>query len=256
MEKRTSPRIFKLIKDEILKLRDEGQVLHTFKELRELLWRRLRDEPRFTDETLQTVIGLLDGPGVVKELDYGTYILLAPEWINACAQAVFRICAAPLGLALIWALKPRPLAWAGLYCAFGAQRFQANGLTQASSGQARNERRPRSGNKEWAKPHRGVIIPSRPATRLSRAFTGKADTARFPQANRTSGRSAHILRRRKSILARCHLRTNSARFAANTRWRLMSAMFGTESPSLAVALVPPRWIGRPRNMRMDAKSAA
>jgi hypothetical protein len=90
MEKRTSPRIFKLIKDEILKLRDEGQVLHTFKELRELLWRRLPDEPRFPDETLQTVIGLLDGPGVVKELDYGTYILLAPEWINAYAQAVIR----------------------------------------------------------------------------------------------------------------------------------------------------------------------
>lgn len=90
MEKRTSPRIFKLIKDEILKLRDEGQVLHTFKELRELLWRRLPDEPRFTDETLQTVIGLLDGPGVLKELEYGTYILLAPEWINAYAQAVIR----------------------------------------------------------------------------------------------------------------------------------------------------------------------
>lgn len=90
MEKRTSPRIFKLIKDEILKLRDEGQVLHTFKELRELLWRRLPDEPRFTDETLQTVIGLLDGPGVVKELEYGTYILLAPEWVNAYAQAVIR----------------------------------------------------------------------------------------------------------------------------------------------------------------------
>jgi len=90
MEKRTSPRIFKLIKDEILKLRDEGQVLHTFKELRELLWRRLPDEPRFTDEILQTVVGLLDGPGVVKELDYGTYILLAPEWINAYAQAVIR----------------------------------------------------------------------------------------------------------------------------------------------------------------------
>jgi hypothetical protein len=26
----------------------------------------LPDEPRFTDEALQTVIGLLDGPGVVK----------------------------------------------------------------------------------------------------------------------------------------------------------------------------------------------
>ena len=90
MEKRTSPRIFKLIKDQILKLRDEGQVLHTFKELREELWRRLPEEPRFSDETLQTVIGLLDGPGVVKELDYGTYILLQPEWINAYAQAVLR----------------------------------------------------------------------------------------------------------------------------------------------------------------------
>jgi small GTP-binding protein len=90
MEMRTSPHIFKVIKDEILKLRDEGQVLHTFKELRELLYRRLPDEPRFTDETLQTVIGLLDGPGVVRELDYGTYILLAPEWINAYAQAVIR----------------------------------------------------------------------------------------------------------------------------------------------------------------------
>jgi small GTP-binding protein len=90
MEKRTSPRIFKLIKDEILKLRDEGQVLHTFKELRELLRRRLPNEPGFTDDTLQTVIGLLDSPGVVKELDYGTYILLKPEWINAYAQAVIR----------------------------------------------------------------------------------------------------------------------------------------------------------------------
>ncbi|WP_395743598.1 TIR domain-containing protein [Prosthecobacter sp.] len=90
MERRTSPRIFKLIKDEILKLRDEGLVLHTFKELRELLWRRLPDEPRFTDEILQTVVVLLDGPGVLKELDYGTYILLAPEWINAYAQAVIR----------------------------------------------------------------------------------------------------------------------------------------------------------------------
>jgi small GTP-binding protein len=90
LEKRTSPHTFKVIKDEILKLRDEGEVLHTFKELRELLWRRLPNEPRFTDETLQTVIGLLDGPGIVKELDYGTYILLAPEWVNAYAQAVIR----------------------------------------------------------------------------------------------------------------------------------------------------------------------
>ena len=95
MEKRTSPHIFKVIKDEILKLRDEGQVLHTFKELRELLWRRLPSDEGFTDETLRAVVGLLDGPGIVKELDYGTYILLAPEWINTYAQAVIRTLRSP-----------------------------------------------------------------------------------------------------------------------------------------------------------------
>jgi GTPase SAR1 family protein len=82
--------LFKLIKDEILKLRDEGQVLVTFKELRELLWRRLPKETRFNDETLQKVIGLLDSPGALKELDYGSYILLQPEWVSAYAQAVIR----------------------------------------------------------------------------------------------------------------------------------------------------------------------
>ncbi|NTV46074.1 MAG: hypothetical protein HGB11_06045 [Chlorobiales bacterium] len=90
IEKRTSPRIFKLIKDQILKLRDAGQVIFTFKELREEIWQLLPEEPRFSDETLKTVIGLLDGPGVVKELDYGTYILLKPDWINTYAQAVIR----------------------------------------------------------------------------------------------------------------------------------------------------------------------
>jgi WD40 repeat protein/GTPase SAR1 family protein len=90
MPKYTSPREFKLIQDEILKLRDEGQILHTFKELRALLWNRLPAESGLTDKALQAVIGLLNGPGVVKELDYGTYILLKPEWINAYAQAVLR----------------------------------------------------------------------------------------------------------------------------------------------------------------------
>ena len=38
---------------------------------------------------------------------------------------------------------------------FGNSILQAKGLPQASPGQARNERRPGSGNKEWAKPQRG-----------------------------------------------------------------------------------------------------
>jgi small GTP-binding protein len=84
----TTERLFKVVKDEILKLRDEGQSLLTLKKLRELLRQRLPEQ--FTDETLHAVIRLLDGPGVVRELDYGTYILLKPEWINAYGQAVIR----------------------------------------------------------------------------------------------------------------------------------------------------------------------
>jgi hypothetical protein len=79
-----------MLNDEILKLRDEGQVLFTFKELREALRQRVPAEARFTDTELETVVGLLDGPGVVKELSFGTYILLRPEWMNAYAQAVIR----------------------------------------------------------------------------------------------------------------------------------------------------------------------
>ncbi|MCB2156663.1 DUF4365 domain-containing protein, partial [bacterium] len=90
LAKRTSPVIYKMIKDEILALRDEGEALLTFKELRNLLQKRLPTERQFDDETLRTVIGLLDSPGVVKELDYGTYILLKPEWVSVYAQAVIR----------------------------------------------------------------------------------------------------------------------------------------------------------------------
>lgn len=86
----TTEQLFKRVKDEILTLRDEGQVLHTFKELRDLLWSRLPTDTRFTDDVLRTVLGHLDAPGAVKQLDYGSYILLAPEWINVYAQAVLR----------------------------------------------------------------------------------------------------------------------------------------------------------------------
>ncbi len=98
MEQRTSPRTFKVIKDAVLKLRDEGaELVPTFKELREALRRRLPSDLDLTDEALRTVIGLLDGPGVVKELVYGTYVLLAPEWVNTYAQAVIRTLRAAKG---------------------------------------------------------------------------------------------------------------------------------------------------------------
>ena len=88
--RRSSPVIFKQIKDVLLQLRDEKQVLHTFKELQAILEKRLPPDARFDTATLQTVISLLDGPGVIKQLDYGSYVLLQPEWINAYAQAVIR----------------------------------------------------------------------------------------------------------------------------------------------------------------------
>jgi hypothetical protein len=90
LPRHNSPAVFKQLKDEILKLRDEGAALVTFKELESVLRERMPPEVRFADVQLETVISLLDGPGLVKELNFGSYILLRPEWINAYAQAVIR----------------------------------------------------------------------------------------------------------------------------------------------------------------------
>jgi GTPase SAR1 family protein len=110
LPRRTSPRLFQWIREEILRLRDGGEVLLTYKDLRERLRQRLAsptpstpegqepapppptglDPARLDDATLQTVLGLLDGPGVLKQLDYGDYVLLKPEWLGVYGQAVLR----------------------------------------------------------------------------------------------------------------------------------------------------------------------
>ncbi len=87
--KRTSPTLFRRLKEEIVTLKDEGRTLMRFNELREALTLRMTND-RFTDDELKTVIGLLAGPGVVWELGFGSWVLLAPELINAYAQAVIR----------------------------------------------------------------------------------------------------------------------------------------------------------------------
>ncbi|HEY0100016.1 MAG TPA: TIR domain-containing protein [Pyrinomonadaceae bacterium] len=88
---RTSPLLFKRLKDEIIHLKDEGRVLLRFNELRETLQLRLSGETgRFTDEELKAVVSLLAGPGVVWELKFGSWVLLQPERINAYAQAVIQ----------------------------------------------------------------------------------------------------------------------------------------------------------------------
>jgi hypothetical protein len=92
---RSSPLLFKQLKEEIIRLKDDGRVLMRFNELRETLQLRLMEEKpgqvaRFTDEELKAVVSLLAGPGVVWELKFGSWVLLQPERINAYAQAVIQ----------------------------------------------------------------------------------------------------------------------------------------------------------------------
>ena len=88
---RTSPRIFKRLKEEIIRLKDEDRVLMRFNELRDALRLRLTGEDvQFKDEELKAVVGLLAGPGAVWELKFGSWVLLQPERINAYAQAVIQ----------------------------------------------------------------------------------------------------------------------------------------------------------------------
>jgi GTPase SAR1 family protein len=87
LPRHTSPRLFQRIKAEILRLRDGGVVLLAYKDLRERL---LQHFPSLDDATLRTVLGLLDGPGVLKQLDFGDYVLLKPEVLGVYGQAVVR----------------------------------------------------------------------------------------------------------------------------------------------------------------------
>lgn len=88
---RSSPRLFKRLKEEIIRLKDAGRVLMRLNELRETLQLKLANEgEHFTDEQLKAVVSLLAGPGVVWELKFGSWVLLQPERINAYAQAVIR----------------------------------------------------------------------------------------------------------------------------------------------------------------------
>jgi len=88
---RSSPLLFKRLKEEIARLKDEGRVLMRFNELRDALRLRLAGEDaQFKDEELKAVVGLLTGPGAVWELAFGSWVLLQPERINAYAQAVIQ----------------------------------------------------------------------------------------------------------------------------------------------------------------------
>jgi small GTP-binding protein len=85
----SSPRIFKILKENIIQLKDEGKTLLRVGELKQHLEVRLPGET-FTMEELRAVVGLLAGPSIVWPLEFGDFVLLQPERINAYAAAVIR----------------------------------------------------------------------------------------------------------------------------------------------------------------------
>ena len=83
-------RLFKTLKDAILKLTEQDVPLARLSELRQRLQLSL---PRETigEADLRAVVGLLQGQGVVQMRGFGDFILLQPEWINRYASVVVRM---------------------------------------------------------------------------------------------------------------------------------------------------------------------
>ena len=86
----TTTRLFKLLKDALLKLKDQGTPLIRLSELRGRLQLMLPDEA-ITEDQLRTVVSLMQGQGMVQMLDFGNFVLLQPEQINCYASVVVRM---------------------------------------------------------------------------------------------------------------------------------------------------------------------
>lgn len=84
-----SPLAFRALKDTIVDLRKEGNVLLRLSELRQQIEMRLPDQ-EFSFEEMLTTIRLLASRGIIWQLDFGDFVLLQPEQINAYASAVIR----------------------------------------------------------------------------------------------------------------------------------------------------------------------
>jgi WD40 repeat protein len=83
-------RLFKTLKDAVLKLTDEDAPLVRLPELRQRLQLMLPEETISVEE-LRAVVGLMQGQGVARMLDFGDFVLLQPEQINRYASVVVRM---------------------------------------------------------------------------------------------------------------------------------------------------------------------
>jgi hypothetical protein len=82
-------RLFKTLKDAIIRIKEEDIVLIRISELRQRLQMEMRGES-IAEDKLRAVVGLLAGQGIVQKLDFGDFVLLQPEQINNYASAVVR----------------------------------------------------------------------------------------------------------------------------------------------------------------------
>ena len=85
----TSPVLYRRLKQEILSLRTSGLVLIRLAELKQRMEMTLSGE-NFELAELEAVVSLLGGPGLIKRLDFGGFILLRPEVLSRYAAAVVR----------------------------------------------------------------------------------------------------------------------------------------------------------------------
>ncbi len=83
-------RLFKTLKDAILRLSDEKTPLVRLPELRQRLQLMLPGE-NITETDLRAVVGLMQGQGVVQVLAFGDFLLQQPAWLNRYASVVVRM---------------------------------------------------------------------------------------------------------------------------------------------------------------------
>jgi hypothetical protein len=85
----SSPGLYRRMKEEILRLRDSGLVLLRLAELKQRMELALHNES-FDVAQLETVVGLLAGPGMIGRVGFGGFILLRPEVLSRYAAALVR----------------------------------------------------------------------------------------------------------------------------------------------------------------------
>jgi len=86
----STTRLFKTLKDAILKLTDEKAPLVRLPELHQRLQLMLPKEA-ISEADLRAVVGLMQGQGVVQALAFGDFLLLSPAWMNRYASVVVRM---------------------------------------------------------------------------------------------------------------------------------------------------------------------